>query len=43
MQITAVNHDPLTKLNYDNIHVKVKAVEELNPRYQFSSKTSLAS
>ena len=29
MQITAVNHDPLTKLNYDKIHVKPKAVEEL--------------
>ena len=43
MQITAVNHDPLTKLNYDRTNVKPKAIEELNPRYQFFSKTSLAS
>ena len=29
MQITVVNHDPLTKLNFHKIHVKSKAVEEL--------------
>ena len=35
MQITAVNHYSSTKLNYDKIHVKPKAVEKLNPRYKF--------
>ena len=43
MQITAVNHDPLTKLNYDRTNVKPKAIEELDPCYQFVLKTSHAS